>query len=162
MGAIMKTRNSVNIRRCLYVTGLVFFLLASGNTPAQGREVYRWVDEDGVVHFTQNPPKAGEYDKYRPNIGKVGTVTPPGRQASIDVSAQQPQISTTEAARETPGLDAQELALACIRARENIVLLEPDTRLLVPDDDGGTRGLEGAERMGWLEKSRSFLNAYCN
>lgn len=39
-------------------TKLVLALLALllGNSTAVATEVYRWVDEDGVSHFSQNPP----------------------------------------------------------------------------------------------------------
>ena len=159
----MKTRNLVSIKRCLYITGLVISLIASSTALSQGRQVYRWVDENGVVHFTNNPPKATEYDRYVPNIGKVGTVTPPKPQAVIDVSPeqQQAQNTTPDAEEELPELTAEELAVACGRARENIALLEPVPNVLVPDDAGGTRRLDDAERLNWLEKSRSFLTENC-
>ena len=164
MGAIMKTRNSVKIRRCLITAGFILSLLISVTASSQGREVFRWVDENGVVHFTHNPPKSAEYDKYKPNIGKVGTVAPPEPQPAIDVAPkqQQAQTSTPDPAVEPPELTAEELAIACGRARENVALLEPVTNVIVPDETNGTRRLDDAERLDWLDKSRSFLATNCN
>ena len=163
-GAIMKTRNSVKITRCLQAAGFILVLLVSINISAQGREVFRWVDENGVVHFTNKPPKAQEYDKVKPNVGKVGTVAAPVPQPTIDVSAQLEQADATSQAtvNETPRLDAEQMAIACQRASENVALLEPVTNVIINDDAGGTRRLDDAERLDWLEKSKSFLTENCN
>jgi len=162
----MKTRISVKFRRCLFTAGVILSLIAAGSAWSQGREVYRWVDEDGVVHFTHNPPNAQSYDKVKPNIGKVGTVAPPEPQATVDVK---PKTQQAEAASQTPGaeqqppeLTAEELATACTRARENIALLEPRPNVIINDDAGGTRRLDDADRLDWLEKSRTFMNENCN
>ena len=108
MGAIMKTRNSVKITRCLQAAGFILILLVSINVSAQGREVFRWVDENGVVHFTNKPPKAHEYDKIKPSVGKVGTVPAPVPQPTIDVSAklEQAEATSQDTVQETPQLDA--------------------------------------------------------
>jgi hypothetical protein len=163
-GGIMNTRNSVKITRCLQAVGLILVLLISINVSAQGREVFRWVDENGVVHFTNKPPEAQEYDKIKPNVGKVGTVAAPVPRPTIDVSAQPEQADATSqaAVREKLRLDAEQMAIACQRASENVALLEPVTHVIVPDDAGGTRSLDDAERLDWLEKSKSFLTQNCN
>ncbi len=141
MGAIMKTRNSVSIMRSLFLAGCIFSLLVPGMAASAERDVYRWVDEDGVVHFTQEPPVATEYETYRPNIDKVGTVAPTKPEASINVSRIQ-QAAETEAAdtgEEVVELSEEELVIACQQAEENIVALTPVKRILVPDEADGTR-----------------------
>ena len=159
----MKTRNSVKIATCLCLAGFVSLMIVSSTVSAQSREVFRWVDEDGVVHFSQKPPQAKEYDKYRPNIGKVGTVAPSDPVAAIDVSADQQaaQAEQKDSPGAEPELSAEELAMACQRAEENVALLEPVTNVLVPDGSGGRRRLDDEERLDWLEKSRAFFNENC-
>jgi aspartyl protease family protein len=50
------------------------------SNPARGAEFYRWVDDKGIVHFTDNPHNIPE--KRRGNAKRIqGTATPPGAAA---------------------------------------------------------------------------------
>lgn len=161
----MKTRNSVKIRYCLGVAGLLLPLLLAGTVAwSSERAVYRWVDEDGVMHFTHQPPQSAEFDLLRPDTSKIGTVAPTKPEASINVSAarQAAQTASTDGAEDILDLDEEELAIACQQAADNVVALEPVKRILVPDGSGGTRQLDDSERLEWLARSRSFISENCN
>jgi len=38
----------------------------SGATGPPAQDIYRWVDADGVVHFTDQPPPVGDTATWRP------------------------------------------------------------------------------------------------
>ena len=50
----MYFRNSVTI-------GLWFTVLFSANITAKETVIYRWLDSNNVVHYSQHQPKSGEY-----------------------------------------------------------------------------------------------------
>lgn len=47
--------------RLIAIPALMTVLLAADPVPA--REVYRWVDEEGVIHYTQHPPANRSWDR---------------------------------------------------------------------------------------------------
>ncbi|PID43814.1 MAG: hypothetical protein CSB48_03230 [Proteobacteria bacterium] len=44
----------------------IFFILFSGATLSQATEVYRWVDENGIVHFGDEPVEQAEKIRVQP------------------------------------------------------------------------------------------------
>jgi hypothetical protein len=156
------TRNAVKFTRSLQLVICTLALFAAGQVAAEGQEVYRWVDADGVVHFSQNPPQSSNYETVRPDTRKVGTVAPSKPEAAINVSSARQAAAATSEADQEPQLTAEELAIACPQARENAAALEPAKRILIPDGSGGTRELDNAERLAWLERSRNFVAENCN
>jgi clan AA aspartic protease (TIGR02281 family) len=58
-----------------FFTVLLVFV---GFGPLAGADYYRWVDQNGVVHFTDNPHNIPE--KQRGNVGRIQSMEPPPRQ----------------------------------------------------------------------------------
>ena len=69
----------------------ILVLLALLATTASASEIYRWVDEDGVVHFSDQPRAGAE----RIKLPEPNTISAPVRaqrqQEDVDDTAQQPE-----------------------------------------------------------------------
>lgn len=50
----------VRVRSELGVLALGLLAILAAHVPSYGQTVYRWVDERGVVHFSQEPPPPGQ------------------------------------------------------------------------------------------------------
>ena len=79
-----------------WACGLVAFVAA----PAGATEVYRWVDEDGVVHFSQTAPDAAVSDVRRQVIENPVPTGYDPEQDIYDVAGQQERMQARRDALE--------------------------------------------------------------
>lgn len=127
------------------------------STLAGAETVYKWVDDEGVTHFTAHPPKNRKSDAMR---------TSTGRSEPIDYSKQFPQEGSNNAqsnVAESPrGAPSQEeLDEACRRARENLKMIEEGRRIAVTDDNGEQRYLDQQEIDQRAEQARQIRDRAC-
>lgn len=133
-------------------------------------EVYRWVDEDGVVHFGD---KAGEHPEAE--LIKVDPAADNGLGVSVaddsveteesdnpEVSPAQQQRDERAEKRKDAAEKQQQLAAACQRARENVAQLEPSPRVLVTNDDGTVSRMDDDRRLALLSEAKTFIAQNCN
>lgn len=97
-------------------------------------KMYKWVDENGVVHYSEKPVEdaAAEEVAIRP-----GPVLPPAEKSG-------------------PAPDPAKVA-RCIQFRENVRLLESGSQDIRITENGMTRPLTEAERQPQLEAARAAL-----
>lgn len=80
----------MNTQRATIVTILVLLALVAGTNVA-ATEIYHWVDEDGVQHFSQYPPTGNVANV---SSQKLVDATPPGDGKGVyDVEAHQKQMA---------------------------------------------------------------------
>jgi hypothetical protein len=106
----------------------VFLTIASTSGQAQ-QTVYKWVDEDGVVHFSDAPPDgagAGETETITtdkaPPVPAAQPVTKPAATPAVADDAQ-PAVDTPAPARKVDitSMSIAELDRRCDDAREAII-----------------------------------------
>jgi hypothetical protein len=110
----------------MFITGALLTLVASGAVADQGR-VYRWVDDDGVVHFDDTVP--AEYAELPKQILNDHGIT-------IDNVQGKKTPEQLEAERKTRELDLQkelqrraDLALLATYLSEDEILMHRDRRV---------------------------------
>jgi hypothetical protein len=151
--------------------GLASLLLAVPTAHADA--VYRWVDEAGTVHFGSLPPDGVEAERI--DIREpAGTAA---QSAPGDTDSQAPTNPYANAA-DTPSLAQQKraereersklqreernaMAGRCDAVRQQLAEVEPHTRVIVKDEDGGVRRMEDQERMDLIKESKAFIAANC-
>ncbi|KAA3627776.1 MAG: DUF4124 domain-containing protein [Proteobacteria bacterium] len=145
-------------------------LLAAGiaiSTVAQAA-IYRWVDDQGVVHYTETPPPASNKDRG----SRIRTLSAPtggteqGRQRS---EAIQNRLKTIEDQRkksteEQTRLDAEteRRETVCKAARQNLANLEIRTNRRVRDSEGNITVMTEEERNEKMEEARAQIEKNCN
>jgi hypothetical protein len=152
---------------------IVVVLLAIGisaGTAIANEEIYRWVDENGVVHFG-NRAQAG------PNaeLVKVQKSPPPvieSQEAESQVQAAEPaadQPSYAQQRREErarlkqeAAIKREELAKECDFHRQVIARLEPMPRVIVEKSDGTVERMDDQERLDRLRESQEFVAKNCH
>lgn len=121
--------NGVHVRQALAAMLVVGLLGPAAGTCAQ-EKVYKWVDEDGVVHFSEQPPdesldvdvetiKTDPAPRYVPPVQSTVKAAPAPEARIVDESEQPP----IQAAPPAPELDITQMSLSdldrrCEDARE--------------------------------------------
>lgn len=147
---------------------LAFSLMAS---TAVWAEVYRWTDENGVTHFSQTPPPAGQEADIAdvpdsvPAQGQApaagidfdgsGTAADPGMSAA-DLRRQEIAESRDRQQSEREALEA-----LCRQTRNRLELIEPNRRVYYTDEDGETVRMDDQERVDEVEQLRNFIDNNC-
>jgi len=137
------------MRYCYF--GLLL-LAYSGSITAAEITVYRWVDKNNVVHFSQHQPAHGNYTE----ITMTEAYRPP-REATI---AKDETTRFLEQAS-TDGLSAASLE-KCNEAKANVRTLSDFEKIQYTDSDGITKVLNAEEKRQQLEISKKQVEVYCN
>jgi hypothetical protein len=142
----------------------IVFVLAAGITSvgaAEKKQVYKWTDANGVVHFTDAPPP-----KDTPNVQSVRLVG--GMTSSAPAVAEESAAPTT-APNSAPNQSAAPATAAakpddatlCKTARANLELLQGDTPVGVADAQGKADVLDDKARATQLANAKVAIARYC-
>jgi len=147
---------------------LMFLLVGSLLSSAQlgAESIYRWVDDEGVTHFTAHPPQNRESTliSSKKNSGRQtnsSKETPPAGPAAEDEKApESSQTANADGQRLRVGPSEEERQKACERALANIRALEGGRRVQIEDGDS-FRYLTEAEQTERLEQARRIRDQAC-
>ena len=133
--------------------------------PLAAAEIYKWVDEEGVTHYTQQPPPASQasrVDVTGPGEAEIEREQRAMEQTAAELEAAREQ--RRESAREEARAERQEARRAqqCAQLRENIETLADRRRLRVRDGEGRVRRLSEEERRQRLAERRAELDEHCD
>lgn len=123
--------------------------------------VYKWVDENGVVHYSEIKPLDYEAENLRPRSD--GTTDEEARrklEALID-RAQDKDVGPTPDDRQQALTRASRRKENCDTARENLRLLESGVRIRANDADGNAYFLDDEARQTKLAETQSQIQANC-
>jgi hypothetical protein len=147
--------------------------LASGQAMA-AKQIYRWVDEDGVVHFSSRPPdgaQAAVVDASSPDQPPEAAPAPAPAPAesAAETAGEEPELSYAEQRRQERESRRQqylekqrERDAQCENMRRQREWVEPSTRVLVQGEDGNPRRLNDEEREELLNEAITFLEENCD
>lgn len=130
-------------------------------------EVYRWVDEDGVVHFSDSAegiPNAEMVDDPSSPPGRAESLpptTPAAPQAGDQASYAQQRRDERAKARRKAAEESQRIEVTCAEARSRVAKLEPSTRVIVQDEDGNVTRLDDNRRLELLDEAKAYIAQNC-
>jgi hypothetical protein len=139
----------------------VTLAIALASTGATVADVYKWVDENDVVHYSEIKPLGYEAENLRPRSDGTTDEEARGKLEALIDRAQNQGVGPT------PDDQAQALARAarlkknCDTARENLRLLESGVRIRANDADGSAHFLDDDTRQTKLAESQSQIQANC-
>ena len=131
-------------------------------------EVYRWVDDKGVVHFGDRPPEkttAEAINLRETDSTGVKPLTDPA--ASTEASGEaEPSFAeqqrTERAERRRVAAERQAaIDAGCKQRREIVAQLEPSTRVMVRGEDGDVYRLDDNERLKALNEAKAYIAENC-
>lgn len=111
-------------------TGIVLFVIGVAATCSATAEIYKWVDEDGNVHFSDSAPEeATPAERIEPDIAPPAAVPDIGEQRRLDLVREMQARTEREArAAERDAAQAEvwrprENPVRCDQARVDFVVL---------------------------------------
>jgi hypothetical protein len=136
---------------------------------AAQNEVYRWVDENGVVHFGDRAPEQKDAEKISIPQSHGISAQPSADPAAVDpTDAQDPQPSVAQQlrderaeARRKREEKAEVTAGNCTKARQVVSQLEPSPRVIVKNQDGEVTRMDDDYRLETLGKAKAFIAENC-
>ncbi|MDY6922010.1 MAG: DUF4124 domain-containing protein [Pseudomonadota bacterium] len=150
------------IRKTLFlVSALCLFLtLATG---AQAGKFYKWLDEDGVTHYGENPP-----DTETATVINVKSGASSDQQQAIDRLEAQRKAAADEAKADVPTEEdeierrnREIMANNCKIQRSNLGQLKANRRVKTTDENGEVRYLDEQEIAQRIKEVQQYLDENC-
>ncbi len=124
--------------------------------PVSASEIYRWVDDNGVVHFTDRPREGAE----RLTIRTAAPSTPARAATPAAPSAQQPELMVESDAQDDQTAEVR--AANCTSARDRLSRLQGAPRLYREGEGGERLYLEDDERTLVLAEAQELVDSWCD
>ncbi len=149
----------MNIRNSTF-TVLWSAVVFSTNVIAKDIAIYRWVDENNVVHFSQHQPQNGNYSQ----LTTVSSYQ--ARKRALPKNHNTPsvdeQLSKYEQDKAEVLAKNKEIAEKnCKAAQLNEKMLNSFDKVMITDPDGKNRALSDKEKKAQLTLSKKHRNLYC-
>lgn len=128
--------------------------------PAADAATYKWVDEQGQVHYSDSPPQGVAYEVVA--APAVPSAVPPPRAATQAPPPPRPAPAPPGA---TPARSAAESAATdrtCVDALYQITLLNQQRPVFIQAASGSRRYLDDADRPAELERLQRTRDESCS
>ncbi|MGE0625797.1 MAG: DUF4124 domain-containing protein [Pseudomonadales bacterium] len=156
--------------KVLPLIGAALLIAFSGQTAAD--EIYRWVDANGVVNYTQLKPKDTEAEAITTQGGatRVAKAAPTPAPASVtDPATGEPlspeQEQMLEGLRAAERARQQEIAKIkaenCQQSKDVLARLTVKERIRVRGEDGDYRVMPEDERASRISEAQKNIALYC-
>lgn len=136
-----------------------------GATGLMAKEMYRWTDENGVVHYSDQKP-VGQQDYQTSQIPDSAPAAPAAPPAAVappqepglaqqrreEIAQQKQQARQTAAQREAE----------CAAWRAEVDRLEPHRRVFFTNEDGETERMDDVERVNRVAELKQLIANNCN
>jgi hypothetical protein len=151
--------------------------MSSGFVQAEEEAYYTWIDENGVVNYSERDPKDQNAIYVTPATARFGYRTPPSRQSEENnQQANLPTGQRSSDADEQPEdgdeqfqaeKDQVQQAIAKVKAsncqvgRRNLARLEAYALIRVKDSDGTERVLTDQEKQAKIDQAKRTIRENC-
>ncbi len=152
-------RNQISLNSIL-IAGLLAMGLLAGSASAQN-SVYRWVGEDGGVHYGATPPADVEAELVKSGGPTIGGST--GVSTTTN-NTDGPESQAEEAAPEvklSPEMQARKEA-TCKQERDRLATLQKPGRIRMKQADGSTKYLSVEEVQAEINLTQEVISDTCN
>ncbi len=131
--------------------------------PAVQARIYKWVDDEGVVHYTQTPPPDRKAQPLRPRIAPVTPEQARERLEALRKRSQSERKNRELIEGEAKREQARERQMAenCRIARRNLEVLENSARVQAKDAAGNPFYLTEEARQAKMAQTRSQIEEFC-
>lgn len=150
----------------LYTAVLIAALVTTATDATAIDNVYRWVDEQGNVHFGDKPPENTKAEVIDIQPGPAISSQPVAETAPVATDAQpsraQQQRDERATRRKEDAEQQQALAAGCAQRHQLVSQLEPSTRVMVKDiETGQVTRMDDNERLKVLGEAKVYIAENC-
>ncbi|MBT8050096.1 MAG: DUF4124 domain-containing protein [Gammaproteobacteria bacterium] len=149
-------------------------LAMTASLQAQATEVYKWTDENGVVHFSDMKPADTDSQNLevddRTGFSKAVEAAPRMNtaQATEEAAVEEQELTAAQQrrneiaqARDAVRLERLEKQQWCDKHRKRLIEMEPARRVYTYDEDGEQVRMDDDTRVALIEESRNYLAENC-
>ncbi len=127
--------------------------------------VYRWVDDQGVVHFGDKTTGASDTEIVEIPTHKVSAAPEPVETSAIqpieEPSYAQQQRDRRKKSREEAAAVQQAVDAGCEQRRQIVAQMEPSTRVMTQDEDGNVIRMDDNDRLEMLAEAKAYIAKKC-
>ncbi|MCX7544052.1 DUF4124 domain-containing protein [Marinicella gelatinilytica] len=145
---------------------IIFLLCAFSVTAVTATKVYKWVDKDGNIHYSEKKPANQQADTLKIKAAKPAPTpeksepvakTDPVQDADSETSQQRAEAEKTLAAADK--INQQKL---CQQAKANRDALNASVRVARIDPETGEQvRMSDEERVNALQQAEQTIKEYC-
>ncbi len=144
---------------------ILLSLMTLAPLSASAQKVYKWVDENGQIHYSSKKPQNVDSETMRLKVPKPK----PEEQAATDQTAAEAttdaadeQAAEAEATKMLAQVDRENYAKLCTQAKANLNALNSSPRVQQVDESTGqTRRMNDDERVQALKNALDGVRRYC-
>jgi hypothetical protein len=147
--------------RSLYVSLVGSMALAGAMAAAQAADAYRWVDANGVVHYSDAPPPVESKAEL---VHLPGTGSTTGTVVSLPDEPAKADDSEEPGEKKAPGTLASSVQSAekrCADARANIEALQRSGPVGIDSGNGKPQPLDDKTRQQMITNAQTVIATYC-
>ena len=147
------------------IAAAVTLTLALSSAAIAG-DIYKWVDEDGNVHYGDKPAASTQaermdIDSKRTDAARVTAQTQARVQARTEAREAEAEAAANGPSEEELQAEAQERRQACERSRANMQRLVTSRRIYREDESGERVYLDDAEMQATRQRVEDEINKFC-
>lgn len=147
--------------KILLILTALFLYAASASA-----EMYRWVDAQGKVHYSDQPPT--EKSKSSKTLNIPNQTAAPAADANkswqekdLDFKKRQAATAETDAKKKKEADEAKSKIENCDRAKKSLKALEEGGRIKTYDDKGNQTIMDDAQRTKALADAKKSVSEWC-
>ncbi len=133
----------------------LFTAMALLPVTSQADVVYRWVDQENIVHYSERPPKGIKSTRIKTSSGSSSAVQ------KDSMAAPQSEQEAKRKLAETSMPNPRKNKEVCERATFNYKLLNERARIKQQDDNGEVKYLSEAEKEEQKKSAKTAMDTYC-
>lgn len=124
------------------------------NVIAKDTIVYRWVDNNNVVHYSHEHPADKDYSEVNIQVAYSAPIIKSEPSTENDEDNANDKQPTSQ-------LSPEEITKNCESAQVNLKVLNSFERITIEDESGETRLLSNEEKQEQVELSKKYVDVYC-
>jgi len=127
---------------------------------AENATIYRWVDKNNIVHFSQHQPESGHFTEMNianatPNETNLARIAAP-------IESNEDDIEDNEVIHSTEELFESEMNEKCQEAKTNVSTLETFDNIQTTNNEGKKSLLTQQQKKQQLEMNLKRVEVYCS
>lgn len=144
-----------------FIAGTALALLILAPTPSLSAGVYKWVDADGKVHFTDKPPPEVEAESVRTNTTRDEHTAERLKQYTEQASENAAKRAEAKAAAAAEQARKKAEAEKCEASRKELADLQRGNRQQFVNADGEREYVGEERRQQWMATARENIKKLC-
>tara|TARA_R110002050_G_scaffold12166_11_gene40249 strand:- start:10 stop:477 length:468 start_codon:yes stop_codon:yes gene_type:complete len=142
------------------IIGLSFTAVFSVNIIAKEIAIYRWLDENNVVHYSQQPPQGGNYTQLTTTSSFQSKEKQPLE--SVNKATVDEQISQYEKDKaEVLAKNAEITKKNCQAAKLNEQMLNSFDNVMITDANGKNSVMSDKDKKEQIALNKKQISMYC-